>query len=335
MPSVPAPVVLLLTHSHDVFTIDRVVEGLRRRGARPVRMDTDRFPEQARLSLLDTGTGPRYLLDVEGQAVDVSEPEAVWTRSFWPPKWTKELDPQYQAACAAQAREMLTGFWAGLRPRRWISRPDAAVRSANKLLQHTAAREVGLTVPRTLVTNDAEEARRFFDRVDGRMVAKMLHPLSMSMGRSPDTVYTSDVTPELLGELDDLRFAPMIFQEKVDKEVELRVKYVCGRLFAGAIDASGTASGQTDWRRAEVAETPWRHDRLPAEVAGRLRRLMARLGLAAGAFDFIRTPVGEHVFLEVNPLGEWGMLERDLGLPISDAIASALLGEEMTRIEAE
>jgi hypothetical protein len=27
----------------------------------------------------------------------------------------------------------------------------------------------------------------------------------------------------------------------------------------------------------------------------------------------------------VNPGGEWGMLERDLGLPISEAIAEALL----------
>jgi hypothetical protein len=27
----------------------------------------------------------------------------------------------------------------------------------------------------------------------------------------------------------------------------------------------------------------------------------------------------------VNPSGEWGMLERDLGLPISEAIAKALL----------
>jgi hypothetical protein len=39
----------------------------------------------------------------------------------------------------------------------------------------------------------------------------------------------------------------------------------------------------------------------------------------------ICTPAGEHVFLEVNPSGEWGMLERDLGLPIADAIAGALL----------
>jgi glutathione synthase/RimK-type ligase-like ATP-grasp enzyme len=52
---------------------------------------------------------------------------------------------------------------------------------------------------------------------------------------------------------------------------------------------------------------------------------MAKLGLIFGAIDLIRTPAGEHVFLEVNPTGEWGMLERDLGYPISEAIADALL----------
>lgn len=42
----------------------------------------------------------------------------------------------------------------------------------------------------------------------------------------------------------------------------------------------------------------------------------------------ICTPAGEYVFLEVNPGGEWGMLERDLCLPISEAIAVALLEDD-------
>jgi glutathione synthase/RimK-type ligase-like ATP-grasp enzyme len=52
---------------------------------------------------------------------------------------------------------------------------------------------------------------------------------------------------------------------------------------------------------------------------------MVNLRLNFGAFDFILTPSGEYVFLEVNPVGEWGMLERDLDLPISTAIADFLV----------
>ena len=60
-------------------------------------------------------------------------------------------------------------------------------------------------------------------------------------------------------------------------------------------------------------------------MAEALQSLMDRLDLKFGAVDFRVTPEGEHVFLEVNPAGEWGMLERDAGLPIAAALADALL----------
>jgi len=44
-----------------------------------------------------------------------------------------------------------------------------------------------------------------------------------------------------------------------------------------------------------------------------------------GAIDIILTPEGKHVFLELNPAGEFFWLERAPGLPISDAIADLLL----------
>ena len=37
------------------------------------------------------------------------------------------------------------------------------------------------------------------------------------------------------------------------------------------------------------------------------------------------TPDDRHVFLEMNPAGEWGMLERELSLPISEAIAESVM----------
>ena len=105
----------------------------------------------------------------------------------------------------------------------------------------------------------------------------------------------------------------------------MRVAWVAGRAFVGALDASGTSRGQTDWRRVAPEECRWQKAQLPSEVASSLQALMFELGLVFGAVDLIVNPSGEHVFLEVNPGGEWGMLERDLGLPISEAIAAALL----------
>ena len=148
------------------------------------------------------------------------------------------------------------------------------------------------------------------------------------MNNDSDFVYTSRVSAQDLDSAETLRHSPVVFQELIPKARELRVAWVAGEAFTGALDASGTSRGQTDWRRAAPEECRWQRGELPAEVASGLRSLMSKLGLAFGAIDLICTPAGEHVFLEVNPAGEWGMLERDLGLPIADAIAGALLNDE-------
>lgn len=116
----------------------------------------------------------------------------------------------------------------------------------------------------------------------------------------------------------------MIFQQRIDKAYELRIAYINGSCFAGRVDASKTEHGKIDWRLVSPNECSWMRAELPEQVCGCIHRLMTALNLSIGAIDMIVTPEVEYVFLEVNPGGEWGMLERDLGLPISDAIAEAL-----------
>ena len=59
----------------------------------------------------------------------------------------------------------------------------------------------------------------------------------------------------------------------------------------------------------------------------KLLHLMDRLDLNYGAIDIIVTPDGRHVFLEINPVGEFFWLELRPGFAISDAIADVLLGK--------
>ncbi len=321
-----SPLVLLVTHSADHFTVDRVAAGLQRRGARPLRFDTDAFPTRHQLTLAFDTDGVRACLRAEhGALTDLSRVQAVWMRKQCPAALPDDLAPELAPGCRAEARATLTGLWTLLTQARFLDPPDNAQAAEDKLRQLRLALASGLRVPRTLVTNDPAAVRRLFDETGGNVVAKMLQPLSQSMGSAPLFVYTNAVQAADLEQLDGLAYAPMIFQERVAKQLELRVAYVGGRCFAGAIDASASVHGAVDWRRAEPHECRWVEAALPEPVQAGLRRLMHALGLRFGAVDLIRTPAGEHVFLEVNPGGEWGMLERDLGLPIADAIAEELL----------
>ncbi|MFL6281843.1 MAG: MvdC family ATP-grasp ribosomal peptide maturase [Pyrinomonadaceae bacterium] len=323
-----SPPVLLVTHSGDHFTVERVAEALARRGARPLRLDTDLFPEEIRLSATLAPEGAENLFVLGSDEVKLSEVRAVWARRMWPPRLSGNLDERFRAACARESAAALDAFFDGLGTARWVNDPQRERAAENKLLQLRAARESGLDIPPTLLTNDAARARAFYEAEGGRVVAKLLRPLSTSMGDAPFFLYTSDVRAEDIEALDTLRHCPVVFQRKIEKRRELRVAYVAGRTFTGALDASASARGRTDWRLAEADECSWSHAQLPPQLAAQLKSLMRRLGLVYGAIDLIETPDGRHVFLEVNPGGEWGMLEHDLDLPISGAIADALLSDE-------
>ncbi|MDT4953592.1 MAG: hypothetical protein QOJ02_1730 [Acidobacteriota bacterium] len=320
--------VLLLTHSADFYTIDLVAEALARRGARPFRLNTDCFPTSVKLSARAGCDRASQIITDAGAQISTEEIRAVWARKLWTPKMDADLDERFREMCVRESVAALEGFLDALHDARWVNDIQRERAAENKQRQLRIAAQAGLRIPRTLVTNDPAEARQFFAETEGRMVAKLLRPLTVSMNAPPLFVYTSQVHEEDLDNAETLRHSPMVFQEMIPKARELRVAWVAGEAFTGALDASGTSRGQTDWRLATPEECQWQIAELPVEVSRGLQALMSKLGLVFGAIDLIRTPAGEHVFLEVNPGGEWGMLQRDLGLPIAESIARALLSDE-------
>lgn len=318
-------VILLITHSGDYFTIDRVIDAILKRGAKPFRLDTDQFPLNIELQAHFNENGTVHKLKYRDNSLNTEEVKAVWMRRFWQPNLGKELAPQFQQACIRESMATLEGFWDSLREARWIDDLQLIQAAENKLRQLRIAREEGLNIPETLITNSAEDAREFFSTVQGKMVTKLLTPLSYSMQGSSFFMYTSVVKEEDLKDAEKLRYCPMVFQAQIPKDLELRVVFVNGNFFVGALDASYYADTTQDWRRGTNEACVWKTHQLPEAVAKGLTALMARLGLTFGAIDMIVTPEGKYVFLEVNPTGEWGMLERDLDYPIADAIAQALL----------
>ena len=333
-PTPPGDAVLLLTHGGDFYTVDLVSQALARRGVRPVRFNTDLFPSSVKLSARAGDERAAHLYTESGEQISASEVRGVWARKLWSSQMAADLDERYRLMCVRESAAALEGFLDALHDARWVNDLQRQRAAENKQRQLRMAARAGLRVPRTLVTNDPAAARQFFAETEGQTVAKLLRPLTVSMEAVQPFVYTSRVSEEDLASAETLRHSPMVFQELIPKARELRVACVAGETFVGALEASGTSRGQTDWRRAAPDECRWQKADLPAEVSSVLQALMSELGLVFGAVDLICTPSGEHVFLEVNPSGEWGMLERDLGLPISEAIAEALLNDERGTMNA-
>ncbi|MBI4817101.1 MAG: MvdC family ATP-grasp ribosomal peptide maturase [Deltaproteobacteria bacterium] len=316
--------VLLVTHRRDEFVTGRVAAELELRGAAPFRLNTDEMPDELRIVSTFLHRRLEQRLVSEGRSIRLDDVRAIWWRRVAAPTLPPNLDPRFRVVCQASLRKALSDALDALDRVNVVNPRPAEARAESKLRQLQCAAELGLRVPETIVTNDPTAARSFLVS-HPRSITKLLVPFSQSLdGRGP-TVPTSEIRPSDLNELDPLILAPQIFQPQISKSRELRVVVVGKKAFAASIDASESEHGKVDWGQSAPGEVAWREERLPSAFEQMVVRLVERLGLVFGALDFIVDVRGEYHFLEINPSGEWGWLERDLGLPIAAAIAEALL----------
>ena len=301
---------------------------LRERGADAVRFNTEDVPARARMTLYLSSTGPSGSLDVSGRRFDIEEIESVWYRRPGLPEPSQEISESASHEFAVdESDEALLGLWRVL-DCLWVSPPDALNAASYKPAQLKAASSLGLEVPRSVITNDPEEACVFVEELNGAAVVKPLRfGLVCETDQHQDVVFTQPVRSEdVRAGMRAVAWCPTYLQEYVPKDVEIRATVVGDQVLAAEIHSQKVAEGKHDWRRADVENIPhFPHD-LPPYVANRCVGIVRHFGLAFGAIDLIRTPDGRYVFLEVNPNGQWLWVETLTGLPITDALSRLLIG---------
>lgn len=187
-----------------------------------------------------------------------------------------------------------------------------------KPLQLRAAQMVGLRIPKTIVSNRVEDIREFVAAAKTEVIFKTLS------GTAFQFTGTTKFDGSHEAALDAAKLAPTIFQEKIDAGTHIRATMVDDVILSASI-RSRKDPAPLDWRLERDSEI--RPCKLPDEIENRLRLLRQRLGLRYGAVDLILSTSGEYVFLEINPAGQFLFVEIHGGVPISEAIADALIGK--------
>lgn len=317
--------ILCVSHSQDFYTIDKVMERLAERGIPALRLNSDLFPGDIRFVYEQQPDGQQSMrLQGAGIDFDTRSVRAVWWRKIWSPSILKQVDPSFVNGAAAECnmgRQLL--YWAlkgipninDYETEMWLS--------SNKFLQAQIAQSVGLCIPHSIYTSDPAAVRQLYAQHPNGIICKLHDALSFSMTGGVPHLYTTIVTEEMMEQLDSLEYAPMIFQERIHKAYELRIAYINGHCFAGKIPPVKNMPGMDDWRNSAGFE--WQPYELPEEEQAKLRLFMQKAGLLFGAIDVIRSTDGRYVFLEVNPSGEWGMVQKFLNYPIAETIADTLI----------
>lgn len=321
--------IVMLTHSADLTgMLEELRKNLEDRGAEVMRFDTDRFPIDAQAGFAQSADGEVIRFRTDGQELCIEDGDAIWyRRASWAGKLPQDMDPQLRHGCVSESKALLLGILAAA-PCFIMDSPDLVRRRGHKPMQQRLAREVGLATPRTLMTNDPDEARAFIASCPGGAIAKMLSAFPiMDEDGVEQVVFTTALTDQHVAELDGLRFSPMVFQEQLQKRLELRITVIGTQMFAAAVDSARTEGAEVDWReRGVTLLRSWMPYTLPTEVERSLHQYMDRIGMQYSAIDIIVEPDGRHVFLEANPAGECFWLQYNSpNFPLSVALADVLL----------
>jgi len=207
-------------------------------------------------------------------------------------------------------------------PALWCNHPSRVADAAYKPVQLVRAARCGLPVPRTMITNDAAPAEVFAR--SGPTVTKLVGGMAIEEDGVRKSVYTRRLSAEGLADLRGVEHTAHLFQRWVPKAREARVIVIGEHVTAAAITA-GTAATHVDYR-VDYSALSYALVTPPAEVVSAVRLLMAEFGLVYAALDFVVTPSGEWVLLEINPTGQYGFVENATGAPLTAQLADLLAG---------
>ncbi|WP_406115208.1 ATP-grasp ribosomal peptide maturase [Kitasatospora purpeofusca] len=313
--------VLVLTADLDP-TADLVIVELNRRGIPVVRIDPGDFPAKLSLTAVSDGRGWRGTVCGQHQDMSVSEIRSVYYRRPSDHRLPDALDKSHHEWSRAEAIAGFGGVLASLECV-WVNHPHTNRRAALKPLALAEAIRAGLAVPRTLITNEPEQARNFVRRLPCGLAA--YKPLGSTMppqtGDDRTVLWTNRVTADEITTAVSLTAHQ--FQEWIDKAYEVRLTVVGDELFAAEIHAGSKAS-RVDFR-TDYDSLTYRVCVVPEGIADGVRSLMAAFGLRYAALDFLVDKDGAWFFVDLNPNGRFGFVP-DLRDPIATALANLLEG---------
>jgi hypothetical protein len=204
--------------------------------------------------------------------------------------------------------EDILGSWCEVTPAFVVNRCASMAANGSKPYQLALIRDLGWSVPETLVTTDPDAARAFWDQ-HGEVIYK-----SVSAVRSR----VSRLRSEHMDRLCSITSCPTQFQQYIDG-VDHRVHVVGEEIFACEVLCTA------DDYRYSVEDIPdVRPCSLPQDIEDKCRDLAAAMDLPLAGIDLRRTPRDEWFCFEVNPSPAFTYYEAATEQPIGAAIAGLL-----------
>ena len=319
----------MITHENDAHG-KHMIDLLRQMGENVHELDYSKFPTETEISFgINISASELDIILPDGEKVSSNSIKSVLNRRMAEPKPSARLkDKSIRNYVVSESQALLDALPQMLRTF-WFGNPDAIRIADRKPYQLMMASQLGFVIPTTAVTNSSSTAGEFAKGCKSDVAFKPIRAAGIVVERDGVekglSLYTKRLsTAEFVARLLSVKNCPLILQSYIEKDFELRITVVGKKVFACAIHSQASNRTKEDWRRYDLPNTPHLPYSLPPDIQEKCIQLVERLGLSFGCIDMIVSPSGEHVFLEINPNGQWLWIEHLTKMPISQAIADLL-----------
>lgn len=196
----------------------------------------------------------------------------------------------------------------------------------NKIYSLIQAKSSGLKIPNTLVSCSFSNLRQFVE-TPGNYITKSIQDSLMAVDNgNVYSLYTNRITMKDIEEVYRESIFPSYLQCEIEKDFEVRTFYLNGVCYSMAIFSQADKKTAIDYRDYNWKKmnrmTPFN---LPAEIEEKIKQFMHSVGLNTGSLDIIRTKNKEYIFLEVNPVGQFGFVSNHCNYYLEEKVANYLM----------
>lgn len=298
--------ILILGDASDAHAA-HMKNALTQAGAAVDYLDTSLFPKQLRLSWRpDTQVGCLTL--PSGRRLNLDDIHSVFWRNFSgisvPP--LKDFNQQQVAFNDSMSTMRSLMQACGTR---WVNSWQAYQFHKEKPLQLSKAKQIGVTIPATLISNDPQEVREFVE-VHQKVIFKPVYG-------GAHTKLVTEAHLEINRLTMALSISPVTIQEYIPG-TNIR-SYAIGE----SVYTAEIRSPALDFR--EDLEAELIPIDLPEAVRQQCLAISQAFMLEWTAIDWRVKPTGEYVFLEANPSPMFVHFERQTGFPITQELLDLLM----------
>ena len=325
--------ILIISKSELEATTDQVIDWLDAFDCDYYRLNGEDFIENAEI--------------VNGQLeLDNFNPEAI--SIIWNRRWSnkslinRKNEGYYDALGAKNASILLRSLrqergilrlflMSKLSHKVWTTHPGKL--SPNKIVNLEIAKSCNLLAPEYIITSSKLKLLQFakkHQKVITKPISETPFFSSLVEGNIVESLilYTKSFSVDQIEKEVPNTFFKSLFQQQIIKEFEIRVFYFNDTCYSMAIFSQNDTQTEVDFRN-------YNNDKpnrtvpfiLPKEVERNVRKFCKEAGYKIGSLDLIKSTDGKYYFLEINPVGQFGMVSHPCNYHLEKKLAKFLVDE--------